>query len=150
MSEFILYISDGEIKNKAQVRKAFTELKSGKYLVSIKSNKKRSLKQSAYYWGVVVPMVKDGLRDIGYNDVKTNEQAHEILKHLFLKRKIHNEINDDTIEIAGSTAELKTVEFNSFLEDIWQWSATYLNITIPEPNQQMVLYQENDLLTTTG
>jgi RNA-binding protein YhbY len=143
VSEFILHITNGAITNPKVVREKFT-LKDGKYLVSIKSIKKRSLQQNAYYHGVVVPMVKEGLREAGYNEVRTNEDAHEILKHLFLKKKITSEKSGEEITIAGSTAKLKTVEFNQFLEDIWQWAATYLNISIPEPNEQMIMFAQYD------
>jgi RNA-binding protein YhbY len=148
VSEFILHITNGAITNPKVVREKFT-LQDGKYLVSIKSIKKRSLQQNAYYHGVVVPMVKEGLREAGYNEVRTNEDAHEILKHLFLKKKITSEKSGEEITIAGSTAKLKTVEFNQFLEDIWQWAATYLNISIPQPNEQLIIFAQYDQETKT-
>lgn len=142
--DFILHIKDSAITNKVAVRKFFNQLKDGKYLVRVDSFKKRTLPQNAYYWSVVVPMVKDGLRDAGYSEVKTNEDAHEILKHLFLKKKMVNEKNGDEIIIAGSTADLKTVEFNTFLEEIWQWAAEYLGITVPAPNEQLVMFEKSE------
>lgn len=144
MSDFILHIKDGVITNKVTVRRSFNDLKDGKYLVRIDAFKKRTLQQNAYYWGVVVPMVKDGLKEVGYSEVKSNEDAHEILKHLFLKKKIVNWMNGDEIILAGSTAELKTVEFNAYLEEIWQWAAEYLGITIPAPNEQLIMFAEYD------
>lgn len=42
-----------------------------------------------------------------------------------------------------STTELTKIEFNTYLEEIWQWAAEYLSITIPAPNERFVLYQEN-------
>lgn len=85
-------------------------------------------------------MVKDGLREIGYNEVRTNDDAHEVLKHLFLKKNYANESTGEVITVPGSTANLKTYEFNQFLEDIWQWAATYLNIQIPQPNEQTQMF----------
>lgn len=141
MPDFILHINHSGIQNKSTVRNAFAALTEGKYLVRVEAFKKRSLPQNAYYWGIVVPMVKQGLKDIGYNEVKTNEDAHEIMKHIFLKKPVKNEINGDEIVIAGSTADLKTVAFNAFLEEVWQWAAEYLNIQIPAPNEQAVMFQ---------
>ena len=140
MLEFIAHIKDSKITNKKTVREKFDSLTDGRYLITIKSVKHRTLPQNAYYWGVVVPMVFSGLRDAGFNDVKTKDDAHSIMKHLFLKRKIVNQVNDDCIEIEGSTAELKTVEFNTYLEEIWQWAAEYLGISIPQPNEQLVIF----------
>ena len=143
MPDFILYKRDGAITNKVSVRKAFNALKDGKYLIKIDAFKKRTLSQNAYYHGVVVPMVKEGLYNQGYSEVKTNEDAHEILKHLFLKRKMVNEKNGDEITVAGSTADLKTVEFNMFLEEVWRWASEYLGIVIPAPQEQLVMFEAN-------
>ena len=142
MTEFILHIKDNVITNKSVVRDRFNNLQDGRYLVTIKSVKKRTLPQNKYYWGIVVPLVKQGLREAGYDEVKTNEDAHEVLKHLFLKKEIRSTIDDNAIIVAGSTAELKTVEFNAFLEEVWKWAAEYLNIQIPMPNEQLVMFAE--------
>lgn len=144
MPEIIVHIKDTEITNRRTVKEAFTGLSNGKYLVKIDSIKKRSLPQNAYYWSVVVPMVKQGLRDAGYNEVKTNNDAHEVMKQLFLKKRYRSEKTDDEIVIAGSTAELKTVAFNEYLEEIWQWAASYLGITIPAPNEQLTMLATHD------
>lgn len=151
MSEFLLYKYNGAISNRKVVADAFNGLENGRYKVVISSYKKRSLPQNAYYHGCVVPMVKDGLRHIGYNEVKTNEDAHECLKHLFLKRKMVNENNGDEIVIPGSTAKLTTIEFNTFIDEIIQWASEYLGITIPLPNEPLLMFAEydNDLDTTT-
>jgi hypothetical protein len=142
MPEFLLYKSAGAITNKKVVADAFNQLEDGRYRVVINSFKKRSLPQNAYYHGCVVPLVKDGLRDAGYNEVKTCEDAHEILKHLFLKRKLSNENNGDEIVIPGSTAKLTTIEFNTFIDEVIQWAAEYLGITIPLPNEPIVMFAE--------
>lgn len=144
MIDFVLHIKGGAITNKSVVRDRFNNLQDGRYQVTIKSIKKRSLPQNKYYWGIVVPMVKQGLREAGYDEVKTNEDAHEVLKHLFLKKEIRSTLDDNAIVIAGSTAELKTVEFNAFLEDVWKWSSEYLGVVIPAPNQQSVIWAEYD------
>jgi len=133
-------IFNGQIVEKEAIRELFT-LPDGKYLIDKpKSIKKRSLLQNAYYWSVIVPMVKDGLRETGYNEVKTNEDAHTIIKHLFLKKKIKSEKTGDEIEIEGSTAKLKTYEFNSFIDEVIMWAASYLSITIPLPGDQMIMF----------
>ena len=141
--EFTLYINEMQkISNRDTVANAFASLEQGKYLVKIESVKKRSLPQNSYYWSVCVPMVKKGLQDIGYREVKTNNDAHEVLKHLFLKKKYTNEESGEEIVVPGSTANLKTVEFNMFLEELWLWASDYLNIQIPMPNEQTVLFKD--------
>lgn len=97
MPEFFIHIKDEKISNPQVIRKAFKELQDGRYLVKIDKANKRSLPQNAYYHGVIVPLVKNGLKDIGYNEVRTNEDAHECLKYLFLKKQIPNENTGEVI-----------------------------------------------------
>ncbi len=126
MSESIIHISNGEIVNKITVRNAFKDLADGRYSLKIEAANKRSLNQNAYYWGVVLPLVKDGLRDIGYREIKTIDDTHEALKYMFLKKQIGNENTGEVIEILGSTAKLTTVNFNEYIEDIAKWCAEFL------------------------
>ena len=138
--EHIIHITDGEITNKSVIRNAFKSLTSGRYLVKITKSNKRSLNQNAYYHGVVVPLVMTGLKDVGYSDIKSNEDAHEVLKYLFLKKKIGNVDTGEVIELLGSTAKLTTTEFMTFISDVQQWAAEFLNIQIPDPNEQIELF----------
>lgn len=109
-------------------------LPAGRYKVEIKPYKTRSLQQNAFYHAVVVPMVFDGLRDAGFT-VRHNEDAHEILKALFLK--VREEKGGIVIERVKSTTELSTTEFNEYIQFITIWAADYLNISIPLPNEQL-------------
>lgn len=135
--------SDGKLKLESPgwYNRVVADLREDRYVMTLeKYIPKRTDKQNAYYWSTVVPMVKDGLRDAGYNDVKSNEDAHEILKHLFLKKKYSSDLQDTEIVIAGSTAKLKTIEFNEYLEEIWKWASEYLSINIPEPGSQSEMF----------
>ena len=138
-NQVFVHITHNEITNKKAIAKAFKELQDGKYLVTIESNKHRSSEQNKYYWGCCLPLVRDGLKEAGYREVKTNEDAHEVLKYLFLKKRIPNEETGEVIEMLGSTAGLTTVEFNAFIEEVIQWAAEFLGIQIPLPNKQMQL-----------
>lgn len=138
-TQIFIHITHNQITNKQVIRKAFEELKDGRYLVSIENGNNRTSPQNRYYWGCCLPLVKEGLQGIGYREVKTNEDAHEVLKYLFLKKLIPNEETGEAIEILGSTAKLTTVEFNEYIDQIVQWGAEYLNIQIPLPNEQLQL-----------
>ena len=135
MSERVVHIANGKIANPAVIRKQFDELRDGIYLVKVSPRKVRSLSQNAYYWAVVCGMVKDGLRDAGYDAVMTDEDAHEVMKHLFLKKEIVNKNTDERIPSVRSTTELTTFEFSEYIEQIISWAAQYLNIVIPYPNE---------------
>ena len=138
-SQIAISIVNGKIANAKTVRAAFDSLEDGRYSLKFETINKRSLPQNSYYWSAVVPIVKDGLRANGFNDVKTNGDAHMVLKHLFLKRHIKSEISDELIVVETSTTELNKEGFNIYLEDIYQWASTYLGIVIPQPNEQISL-----------
>lgn len=136
MQERICHIESGRIKNREAIRKLFAELKDGTYLIKIATRRRRSLPQNAYYWGVVVDMVKDGLIDAGFRDVDA-EDAHELLKSKFLKKQVFSEQTGEVMDFYRSTAELTTFEFSEYIEKVAQWAAEYLGIAIPLPNEQL-------------
>lgn len=143
MQEFIVHItSDEQILNTRIIWENFKRLGEGKYLVKITSVKKRSLPQNAYYHGCVVPMVKEALINAGFDEVQDNNDAHEVMKHLFLKRQMVGKKDGLLIEIAGSTADLTTIQFIEYLEKIYKWSSEYLGTYIPPPGHVIPMYNE--------
>jgi hypothetical protein len=97
----------------------------------------RSEQQNRYYWGGVVPIVCDGLNDVGYRITKAD--THEFLKATFLKDKIVNEQTGEFLETIGSTTRLTTVQFMEFIADIQRWAAEFLGVYIPDPCEQTEL-----------
>ena len=85
----------------------------------------------------MIPMVKDGLIDAGYDEIKDNQDAHEILKILFNKKQIINKLTEEIITVPGSTTKLSRKEFGDYMEEIAKWAAEYLGINIPPPGIQM-------------
>lgn len=146
MTSLVLHIANNKITNLKAAEKFWDELKQkdGKYLVEAKSIRRRSVQQNRFWWGCVVPLVKQGLRSAGYGEVKTDEDAHEVLKAIFLKKKLVSEKNADEIIISGSTAKLTTMEFMELIADVQQWGSSYLSITIPDPGAPSVLFAEYD------
>jgi len=95
---------------------------------------RRSNPQNRYYWGIVIPAIKAGLKDGGMV-LQTNE-VHELLKFRFLKedRPIGND--GEFITIPGSTAVLDVDEFVAYTDRCIQFAAEYLNVNIPAPGEQ--------------
>jgi len=100
-----------------------------------KKTRKRSLNQNNFYWGVVVPLVREGLFDVGYRF--TIEETHDHLKREFLKKEKVNYQTGEILQTTGSTQELTTSEFMDFIAEIQQWSVEYLNTEIPDPGEQL-------------
>ena len=93
--------------------------------------RRRSDHQNRYYWGVVLPILSQGLSDT---------QGHEIdidLAHEFVKRKFWAEtgrvVNGYYVGFTTTTAT--TAEWEEKMENIRRWAIEFLNINIPEPNE---------------
>lgn len=121
--------------------KAIAAFKDCRVWVTIeKIYKKRSVSQNAYLWGVVYKLVLEALNESGFDELD-KESVHDLCKYKFLKREFVNEKTGEVITSIGETKILKTVEFMEYLENIRQWASEYLNIYIPEPNEQMQLFE---------
>lgn len=134
----IITIKDGQIVNKGAIRKLLA-LADGKYLFEISGADKRSNPQNNYYWQILTEYFQPGLTDLGWQHIKTKEDAHVFMADMFLKIK---EVNNETREMkerTRSTTELTKAEFNVYLNELWQWAAEWLHVAIPEPNAQTML-----------
>ena len=145
MIEFFTNIKQGKPLNPAVWRKYLNCLTDGNYLVKIEKRKKRSTNQNSYLHGVIIPMVFDGLRDAGFDEVRTLEDAKLIIKSLFLKKSIVSKSTGEVIEIIQDTSALTTTEFNEFIEAVQKWGSEYLNIYIPNPSEPIKLFNHDSL-----
>lgn len=140
-TQIFVHITHNQITNKQVIRKAFEQLKDGRYEVTIENKNHRSGQQNKYYFGCVLPLVKDGLIDVGYREINSNEQVHDLMKYMFLKKQIVNEETGEVIETIGSTTKLTTIEFNDYIDRIAQFAAEMLGVVIPPPNTQVPMFQ---------
>jgi len=98
------------------------------------TKKTRSNPQNAYYWSVIIPMIR---KHIGYEP----EEIHTVLKIKFLKPMIMRISNAnfkgafDELTFVGDTKSLKTDEFEKYLSDIRSWASKFLGMFIPLPNE---------------
>jgi hypothetical protein len=96
--------------------------------------KKRSSLQNRYYHGVVVTEVRLAFLNLGH-DLSADET------HFFLKQKFNTVqvpgVGGEAIEVPGSTTEMTTFQFMEYLDKITRWSAEYLGIVIPAPNESL-------------
>lgn len=98
---------------------------------------KRSSPQNSYYWSSVIPIVRQGLIEIGH--VLTKNETHEFLKMRFLKTDMCDQDGVAIGERVKSTTELSKAEFAAYISSIQQFGSEYLNVYIPDPNQQVSL-----------
>lgn len=134
MSEFYIDIQHGAIVQKRVMRKYFGELKDGSYKITIKQGKRRSNRANRYYWGVVINLVLEGLKDAGFDTIRNADDAHEVCKSLFLKET--EEHKGIKIEKVRSSRKLTSKEFEEYITHITIWAFDYLNVIIPAPGEQ--------------
>jgi hypothetical protein len=137
MTEFFIHKKDGEITNLQTVADNLKELEDGRHIATIKKANTRSQNQNAYYWGVVCQLVYEGLKDLGFDTVRNKDDAHEVMKNLFLTTK--EEVNGVTITKVKSTRTLSRAEFIDYLTHIETWASDYLSVNIPAPNTQLTV-----------
>ena len=114
----------------------FYQLPNGDYIFTVTPNRKtRSNQQNAYLWGVVYPAVLLGLKDAGW-EITHEEQVHEYCKQAFAAREVINKATGEVLSLPSSTARMQTAEFNVYVDKIKAFALEYLNITIPEPNEE--------------
>lgn len=125
-----------KFKQRSTVLSDIAQMRDGEYVMTIeRKRRKRSLMQNSYYWGVVVPLVKEGLLDVGYR--MTTEAVHEFLKGQFAIIEVVNERTGEVLKSIGSTSEMTTSKMMDYFAEITQWAAEYLNVQIPQPNEQL-------------
>lgn len=104
--------------------------------IEVKLKKRfRSDVQNAYYWGVVVAMISQRLRELGH-DVD-RDLTHEFLKGRFLYTEFTDPTSGEVMKIPRKTSELATEEFMEYMEHVKLFAAETLDIYIPDPNEQL-------------
>jgi hypothetical protein len=88
----------------------------------VRSKRKRSLKQNAYYHGVVVKIIS---MHTGY----TGDEAHQELAKMFLS------YDNAGKKFVRSTTKLTTWEFEQYLDKVRAWAKSEMDCHIPMPNE---------------
>jgi hypothetical protein len=136
----ILKKENGEIANKKAIRLLFDQLKDGKYTVEVNDSNQRSSPQNRYYWGLMIPMVQKGIKDLGTDLSK--EETHEFLKARFNYSELVNENTGEVMQVPFSTTRLNKAEFGEYISKIQQFAAEFLNVVIPDPGQVLEINYE--------
>jgi len=99
--------------------------------------KGRSTPQNAYYWGCVLPIVSEALKE-HHGLFLNSEEVHDFLKTKFNSIEIVNQ--DGVIErVPKTTTVLSTADFEEYLENVRRWANDFFGVNIPLPNEQTEL-----------
>jgi hypothetical protein len=126
-------------KNRDLISEVIQSLEGKDITITIeKKKKKRSNPQNSYYFGLVIPMMKQGFYNSLGEHVGTDE-IHTFLKNRFLFKEIVNEQNAEIIKMPQSTTELSTIQFEEYLDKIREFGLEFLGINIPLPNDTLTI-----------
>lgn len=101
-----------------------------------KKRKRRSLNQNRYLWGVIYPMMAQGFRDMGHEDVTTSV-VHEFCKARFISsedQEIASPLSGELIVLKKTTTKLTTTLMMGYIADIHKFASEFLGIVIPDPD----------------
>lgn len=105
-----------------------------------KPKRSRSNNQNRFYWGVVLPLVQNGLLD-ATRELRSVDNIHyKILLPLFAP--LNEIVNKDTGECISerlTSSEMTTTQFMEYILEVQKWSAEFLSIDIPNPNEENLL-----------
>jgi hypothetical protein len=105
-----------------------------------KPKKNRSNNQNRYYWGLVLPLIQNGLLD-ATGELRSYDNIHyKILLPLFAPtNEIVNKETGECIVERLTSSDLTTTQFCEYILEIQKWAAEFLGIDIPSPNEENLI-----------
>lgn len=137
--EFIIEKQDNKLWRNIKAWKQYlNDLPAGRYKVRIESEDQRTLAQNSWFHAVL-PEIQMALFEAGFDDVKTTEDAKDVVKALFFKKEVTN--GTETFEVIQGTSKTSKLDFTSKSEEIIKWAAEYLGIQIAPPDKQLQVWE---------
>jgi hypothetical protein len=133
-------------RNRNLVLNAIKYFNDKEVVISFSNLKRsRSNSQNKFYWGVVIPLIQNGLLE-ATGELRSSDNIHyKILLPLF--SPINEIVNKNTGEIINeklTSSDLTTTQFQIYFLEIQKWAAEFLNIDIPNPNEENLINFTND------
>lgn len=138
--EIISEVKNGSLtRNRNLIKDAIVTFEGKQVVIKIeKFKKKRSTQQNRFYYGVIIPIVQNCLKEAGH--IMTSESTHDLIKLKFLKETLFvNETTGEVIERIKSTTELSTSQFMDLLAEINNFTFEYFGVSLPSPNDDLIL-----------
>lgn len=138
----IISIKDGVVENPAPFNRMLLALKDGKWKAEFSPYNQRSLPQNAYLHGILIPEFRNALVSVGYDEVKTDSQAKQIMKSMFLSAETVNKETGEMIKYVRKTSDLTKEELNILIEEVIKFCSENMHYQIPYPSEQLMLNYE--------
>jgi hypothetical protein len=94
---------------------------------------RRSDRQNAAYWSMVVPILADYIT-AEWGQLCTHDDAHEIIKASILPKRFVNPRTGEEVTVGGSSAALDTERFSVFFDQARQMVTELTGIEIADPD----------------
>ena len=138
--DFIIEKQENKLwRNIAAYKQYLNDLPPGRYKVIVENEDKRTPQQNKWIHSVL-PEILMGLRAVGYDEIKTTEDAKDLIKALFFKKQVTNGI--ETIDVIQGTSKTSKLDFVSRSEDIIKWANEYLGIDVAPPDKQLEVFKD--------
>ena len=138
--EIITSVQNGKFtRNRTIVLQAINSFNNADVVLTFdKPKKKRSNSQNSYYWGLLIPLMQQGAKDL-WGEVWSIDKAHKFLSQKFV---FHESVNTKTGEITNthkSTTELTTTDWEVYMTEIRIYLLEDFDIDAPEPNEILTI-----------
>lgn len=136
------YIKNGKLRiNKTELPVFLHKISTQKNKpceVIIKFGSKRSTRQNAYYWGVVVELIRLAINE-QWGETFTAEDIHTFLKEKFIEGDEIVNNHGEVIKIRKSTSDNTKTMQEEYHDLCRQFARDFLNVEIPLPNENLEL-----------
>lgn len=147
--KFYTSIKGGQlVDNSGVFTRWLSARKDGECLITVATgvdaaDPKRSSRQNAYYWGVVIEQYLHAMLDTGDNTIEDVARAlhtetladalHEMLKYQFAGREVLNYDTGEIMRLPGATSKMNTVEIGVYWDKIRADAHDKYGVEIPPP-----------------
>ena len=133
-------IVNGQIKrNRNLVLEAIKSFEGKTIILTIeRQTKKRTNNQNAYYHGVLIPILKNAIKD-SWGEVWSSERCHEFCKMQFNFTEKVNEETGEIIRMPKSTTENTTTAQEEYHSEIRNFIKDWFEVDCPLPNEEIIL-----------
>jgi hypothetical protein len=135
-------VLNGNLKrNRNLILNALETFEGQEVILTIqKARKSRSNPQNSFYWGVVLQLVQQGLKD-ATGEFRSVENIHYniLLKMFAPENEIVNTETGECITEKITSSQMTTTQFCEYVMEIQKWGAEFLGVDIPSPNENLTL-----------
>ena len=133
-------IVNGQIKrNRKLVLEAIQSFEGKTIEITIeRQKKKRTNNQNAYYFGVVIKILQNCIKD-SWGELWSSERCHEFCKMQFNFTEKVNEETGEIIRLPKSTTENTTTAQEEFHHEVRNFIKEWFNTDCPLPNEDLTL-----------